>query len=249
MKIVAIIQARMASTRLPGKVLAQVSGVPLIEILLRRLKKVEEIDLIVVATTINSADDILVKWLYENNYLYFRGSENDVLDRFLQAAKKYEADIIIRVTADDPLKDPEIIQKAINIFKNIPNIDYVSNTIEPTYPEGLDIEIFNVKALIRAEKESVLNSDREHVTSYIWKNPNSFRTFNFTADIDRSNLRLTVDKLNDLTFIRKLLEISNNDFLINYKNIIEILDKNTYLSKINQGTARNEGYLNSLKKE
>lgn len=239
----------MASTRLPGKVLAQVSGVPLIEILLRRLKKVEEIDLIVVATTINSADDILVKWLYENNYLYFRGSENDVLDRFLQAAKKYEADIIIRVTADDPLKDPEIIQKAINIFKNIPNIDYVSNTIEPTYPEGLDIEIFNVKALIRAEKESVLNSDREHVTSYIWKNPNSFRTFNFTADIDRSNLRLTVDKLNDLTFIRKLLEISNNDFLINYKNIIEILDKNTYLSKINQGTARNEGYLNSLKKE
>jgi len=248
-KIVAIIQARMASTRLPGKVLAQVSGVPLIEILLRRLKKVEEIDLIVVATTINSADDILVKWLYENNYLYFRGSENDVLDRFLQAAKKYEADIIIRVTADDPLKDPEIIQKAINIFKNIPNIDYVSNTIEPTYPEGLDIEIFNVKALIRAEKESVLNSDREHVTSYIWKNPNSFRTFNFTADIDRSNLRLTVDKLNDLTFIRKLLEISNNDFLINYKNIIEILDKNTYLSKINQGTARNEGYLNSLKKE
>jgi spore coat polysaccharide biosynthesis protein SpsF len=146
-KVVAIVQARMNSSRLPGKVLADVHGRTMLQCLLDRVKSVKEIDEIVVATSESTEDDVLEQWLINNNITCFRGSELDVLDRYYFCAKEYSADIIVRITADDPLKDPDIIRRAIAIMQNDSIIDYCSNTLTPSYPEGLDIEVFKCSAL------------------------------------------------------------------------------------------------------
>ena len=156
MKAIAIIQARMSSTRLPGKVLADIQGKPLLERVLERVRAVSAIDRIIVATTTCAEDEILIDWLNERNELSFRGDEHDVLDRYYQCARLYEPEFIVRVTADDPLKDPEIIAHAMALCADSPSIDYVSNTLAPTYPEGLDIEVLRFRALERAHREACL---------------------------------------------------------------------------------------------
>lgn len=250
MNIVAIIQARMGSKRLPEKIMKNINGKSLISILLDRVSICKNLDKIIVATTDNVIDDNFVNWIRENtNVKVFRGKEKDVLDRYYRCAKLYKADIIVRITADDPLKDATIIDKAIDFLKNDNNLDYCSNTIKPTYPEGLDIEVFRFEALYQAWNCSKLLSEREHVTPYIWKNPNHFNIKNFEYETDLSNWRWTVDYSEDLEFIREIFKHFNKDFLINFEEIIQYLYDNPAIKKINSEFERNEGYLNSILRE
>ncbi len=249
MRVVAIIQARMGSSRLPGKVLAEIDGQPLLGILISRVKSSKFLDQIVIATTTEKADDILCDWLINEGVEYFRGSERDVLDRFWQCAKLYRADIIVRITADDPLKDSEIIDKALGMLKRSESVDYVSNTLKPTYPEGLDVEVFRFSALKKANAEATLASEREHVTPYIWKNRAKFKSLNFEMTPNLSDWRWTVDKSEDLEFVRSLLRLVGNDMSTGYQDLIETVNKNPLLRDINSSTVRNEGYLKSRAEE
>lgn len=249
MKTVAIIQARMGSTRLPGKVLADIYGKPLLCRLLDRIQRTKYIDELVVATTINQEDDGLVKWLSSNSIKFFRGSEADVLDRYFQCATKFGANIIVRVTADDPLKDPTIIEKAIMLCLSNEEIDYVSNTLKPTFPEGLDIEVFRMRALTQAQKEARLLSEREHVTPYIWSNPEKFIIRQFEMVPNLSHWRWTVDKPEDLEFVRHIFGYFDDKPNVCFREIIAYIEQNPELLAINGGTVRNEVYLKSILKE
>ena len=250
MRVVAIIQARMNSTRLPGKVLANISGVPMLSRIIERIYSTPGIDKVVVATTISQSDDNLVEWLEDNNEVeYFRGNENDVLDRYYQCASLQGADLVVRVTADDPLKDPSIIQRAINPFFIDSTLDYCSNTIRPTYPEGLDVEVIRFSALERAWTKSCLPTEREHVTPYIWKNPNIFNIRNFEYRRDLSSWRWTVDKEVDIQFMEKVYDHYSNNPLVHFEAVIKYLEVNPNILKINSGIIRNEGYIKSLAKE
>lgn len=251
MKIVAIIQARMGSTRLPGKVLADISGSPMLKRIIERISVTPHIDQIVLATTTSQEDNSLAEWIANNfpQVECFRGDQFDVLDRFYQCAKLYNGKLIIRVTADDPLKDAAIIHRAIEYFFLNPTLDYCSNTIKPTYPEGLDIEVFKYSALERAWRESRLPSEREHVTPYIWKNSHLFNIQNFEYTRDLSKWRWTVDKPVDLIFINIIYQQFIEDPLVNFEKIIKYLDTNPEVSIINNGTVRNEGYLKSTNGE
>jgi spore coat polysaccharide biosynthesis protein SpsF len=250
MKTIAIIQARMGSTRLPEKVLADIAGKPMLAWLIQRVFATPAINQIIVATTDTAVDDELADWVSRVAGLAcFRGSENDVLDRYYQCAKIHHAELIVRVTADDPLKDAAVIQKAINFFAEIPHLDYCSNTIKPSYPEGLDIEVFRFSALEKAWRESVLTSEREHVTPYIWKNSSLFNIKNFEYHRDLSGWRWTVDKPNDLEFMERIFEHFKNAPLVNFEDVIRYVETNPWLTEINAGTIRNEGYLKSINGE
>jgi len=246
MMTLAIVQARMGSTRLPGKVMADIGGVPMIRRLLDRLNAVPLIDDIVVATTTNQDDDVLAAWLNAAGIQTYRGSPDNVLDRFVQAAAGRQAELIVRVTADDPLKDPLIITQAINILKNDPSLDYVSNTIEPTWPEGLDIEVVRFSALQRAHREAILKSDREHVTTYIWNRPHVFKLHSMRWDRNLSHWRWTVDKPADLELVRQIFMQFADHPLVGYRAIVKWLERQPELLALNAGTVRNEGYLQSL---
>lgn len=249
MNIVAIIQARCNSTRLNNKVLAEINGKPLIERVVNRMKHVKAINKLVVATTTSDSDNRIVEWCIKNRIEFFRGSEANVLKRFYQCAVSYNADIVVRVTADDPLKDPEIISNAIALL--IENqYDYVSNTIKPTYPEGIDIEVFKFEALEIAYKNARLNSEKEHVTPFIWKNNKQFLLFNFEYKENLSHLRWTIDYFSDLEFVRaiyKKIGKQNERFLM--KDILLILEKHPEIANIQEDVIRNEGYKISLIEE
>lgn len=249
MKVVALIQARMGSSRLPGKVLSLIQGEPLLQVLVRRIRKSASIDQIVVATTTDSIDDQIAEWSKQNGVDVFRGDANDVLARFYHAAKAFNAEIIVRITADDPLKDPIVIERAICLCTSNNNLDYVSNTLTPTYPEGLDIEVFKITALTKAFNEAVLTSDREHVTPYIWRHPNIFDCLNFENDIDYSHIRLTVDYDNDLEFIRRLIQLSPSGLDGNMDEYLATINKFPALCLLNSGIIRNQGYLDSINRD
>lgn len=245
MRIIGIVQARMGSSRLPGKVLMEINGMPMIHWVLSRSLASKDMTSIVVATSISPSDDILANWLDKNGYNIFRGSENDVLSRYYECAKKIKADLIVRITADDPLKDAAIIDKAISFFKENPNLDYVSNTIKPTYPEGLDIEVMTFDCLQRLHVCSVLASEREHVTAYITHNPSEFNVINFESKEDLSLWRWTVDKPADFEFVKKIFEKFESNPLASSEKIIDFIKEHPELLDINSGTERMEGYLKS----
>jgi spore coat polysaccharide biosynthesis protein SpsF len=249
MKVVAIVQARMGSSRLPGKILAEIDGRPMLRLLLDRITAVRSIEQVVVATTSCPEDDILERWCRSEKVACFRGSAEDVLDRFFHCADWLSADMIVRVTGDDPLKDPGIIGQAIQLMLDDPCADYCSNSAEPTYPEGVDIEVFRREALSRAHREAQLKSEREHVTPYIWKNPDKFRLLYFKCDRDLSHWRWTVDKPADLAFVREIYRQFRDRPLASFEEIVAFVDAHPHLLGINSGTARNEGYLKSLDKE
>ena len=248
MSVVAIIQARMGSTRLPGKVLADIVGTPMLFRVIERVAAARSVDQMVVATTTSSEDDPLVKRLKESGVVsVFRGSPDDVLQRYFQCAKLYNADTVVRVTADDPLKDPGIIDHAVSILHGDESLDYCSNTIEPSYPEGLDIEVLRFASLARAHAEATLVSDREHVTPFIWRQPTLFRTHNFTLGRNRSGWRWTVDKPEDLEFARAVFTQFFDRPLVGYDEVMAWIEMNPQIARINAGTIRNEAYLNSLR--
>lgn len=245
---IAIIQARMNSSRLPRKVTANVKGYRLIDLIIQRVNCSNLLNEVVVAMTDQPADDELYDYLKSRNINCFRGSEHNVLERFYKAALQYGAKNIIRITSDDPLKDSKIIDKAIRLLIEGGN-DYVSNTIIPTFPEGLDIEVFTISALSKAYSEAVLSSEKEHVTPYIWKNPKLFKIENFEHTEDLSTWRWTIDKEEDLQFINTILEPFDDIVNLSYLNVVNHLKSNPKYLEINNHTIRNEGYIKSLRED
>ncbi|MEL5865097.1 glycosyltransferase family protein, partial [Clostridium cochlearium] len=192
MKIVCIVQARVGSTRLPGKVLKKICGKTVLEHDIDRLRRIKNIDEIIIATTTLEKDNAIVKECERLGVKCFRGSEEDVLSRYYYAAKENNADVVVRVTSDCPLIDSYVSEKTINYYLNN-KYDYVSNTIDRTYPRGLDTEVFSFKVLEMAFKEAVSLRDKEHVTSYIWNNPQIFKLAQYKNHKDYSHLRWTLD--------------------------------------------------------
>jgi len=247
--IAAIIQARFGSSRLPGKTLEILFEKSLLEHIVERISASKQIQSIIVATTKHNLDDSIVDICKRMGLSVYRGSEDNVLERFYDAATRYNSDIIVRVTADDPFKDPQVIDKAISLLLE-QNYDYCSNTIEPSYPEGIDIEVFRYRALQQAYKNASLLSEKEHVTPYIWKNKELFSVFNFKNKENLSHLRWTIDYYEDLVFARKIYKIlypKKPIFLM--KDILELLETHPEFNEINSGKMRNEGYIKSLMKE
>jgi len=247
----AIIQARLNSTRFYGKVLQDICGKMLIDHIVERIRAATHVDKIVLATTESPMDDSLVSHVEARGYCeIFRGSEEDVLDRFYHCALTRKPERLIRVTADDPLKAPELIDFAVSALLADHSLDYCSNTILPTYPEGLDIEVFTMEALARAHRESRLPSEREHVTPYMWKHPNLFKTLNFEHSEDLSSWRWTVDRPDDLAFIRAIYaEFFHGSSVFSYLDVIDFLKRSPAMLEMNRGTIRNEGYVASIRRE
>ncbi|WP_153732397.1 cytidylyltransferase domain-containing protein [Sporosarcina obsidiansis] len=235
MKIVATIQARMTSTRLPGKVLKKVMDKTLLEYQLERVSRSQLINEIIVATTTNETDDPIVNLCKQLGYTTYRGSEEDVLSRYYEAAMNAKADVVVRLTSDCPLIDPAVIDKVIELFiDNCPKVDYVSNTLERTYPRGMDTEVMSMNALIKAYREATLKRDREHVTAYIYSNKNKYSLLNLKSPEVLSQYRWTVDTIEDFELIQRILMKlypSNNNF--SQKDIIDLLNKHREWSLIN----------------
>lgn len=243
-----IVQARTGSTRLPGKVVRKIKGRPLLWHLVNRLKKTTNLEKIIVATTDRQQDDIIETYCKEWDIQCFRGSENDVLDRYYNAGKKFSVNVVMRITGDCPLIDERLVDEMIDYFhKN--DFDYLSNTIEPTYPDGMDIEIFTFSALEKAWQSATLLSDREHVTPFIYKNSNCagqnlFKTSNYSYPVDFSHIRLTVDEENDFEVVKYLIEnLEDSDTWMDY---VSELTKNPEMILKNIKYKRNEGYAKSL---
>lgn len=254
--IAAILQARMGSRRLAGKVLMETCGKPLLGHIIERVKAAKSIDEIIVATTASASDEPLRKYLTEQGIKMFVGSEDDVLDRYYRAARHFRADVIVRITADDPFKDPEIIDRAVTLLTTSQlSVDYVANcsydgSIPATYPEGLDVEVMTADCLELIWTKALMPSDREHVTPYLFRHPEEFRIMGFRHSEDLSALRWTIDYEQDLTFAREIykrLYPKKPLFLMN--DILGILKAEPHLQNINAGTVRYEGYLRSVREE
>lgn len=229
-RIVCIIQARMNSKRLPGKVMMNIEGSPLIYWVIKSVINIKLYDQIVIAIPkIFKKNNKIVDYVkkFFPKVVFYRGSNEDVLDRYYKAAKKFNAKIITRITADDPLKDSNIIKKSLKFFLKS-NLDYYSNTLINSFPTGLDVEHFTFKTLKKIKLLAVTNYDKEHVTSYIKSNQKKFKCQNFLNRENLSRIRLTVDTKKDLNVIRKIFKIkkkSKKNFLINIK---PLFDKKKY---------------------
>jgi len=241
-KIGIIIQARMGSTRLPGKVLTPVINEDsMLEAVVNRLKATKTT--IIIATSDKPGDDPIEKLCGEHQINCFRGSENNVLERFYLAAKQFDLDIIVRITGDCPLIDPAVVMKTINEFLiNDEKVDYASNVMERTYPRGLDTEVFSFNALKIAHQNATKADEREHVTSYLYTHPDLFKLKSVThqnhANRDLSIFRLTVDTQEDLDLIRhiytELHKDQPNDFYqASLDKIINVLDQHPEWTSIN----------------
>lgn len=249
-KTVLITQARMGSSRLPGKVMLTIKDKSLLEIHLNRLSAAKKIDKIVVATTENPLDDIIEKKVIELGFDVFRGSEDDVLDRFYRTAQNYNTEYIVRVTSDCPIIDPQLIDEAINCIEE-KNVDYVSNVIDETFPDGQDVEVFKYSALKYAWENASIKSDREHVTPFIRNNSNLrggtlFKAFSLKSDLNFSRIRMTVDEIQDFQLMNKIINnLGVNATWIDYSEYI----LNNQLTSINGDILRNQGYIKSLKND
>ena len=236
MKTVVIIPARNKSTRLPGKIFKDIEGKPLLQRVIERIKRAKRINQVVIATTRSYEDKSIVEFAKKNGLKYVQGSEEDVLSRFVLAAKKTGADIIVRITADCPLIDPEIIDKAIEqFFKD--KLDYISNaTTKRSFPRGLDVEVFSKEALRKANRLGKEKRHREHVTAFIYENPQMFKIGYLLAEgvLKRPDIRLCVDTEEDITLIRKIYKRFLEDNTVDIAKVIDFLDNNPELIEINR---------------
>lgn len=235
MNVVCIVQARMTSTRLPGKVLKEVLGKPLLEYEIERLRQCRSLNKIVVATTVLPSDDAVEALCEQLGINVFRGSEEDVLSRYAQAATLHQADAVVRVTADCPLIDPAVVDSVVQTYLETEGkYDYVSNTLERTYPRGLDVEVFSAKALQLAQANSVNKEEREHVTVYIYRRPQEFSVYQVKEGTDNSNQRWTVDTPEDFQLIEKILQAlypDNRQFSM--QDVLGFLRENPQLMALN----------------
>lgn len=210
-RTVAIIQARMGSTRLPGKVLLEIRGVPVLAYVVNRTSRARLVDEVVVATTDLPADDAIETLARNAGWPLVRGDETDLVDRFLTAARAHNADVVVRITSDCPLIDPELVDDVVRALATT-GADYASNTLEPrTYPRGLDVEAFTRKALERADAEDKRPSSREHATPYIYNHPELFRLTRVASSEDRSAHRWCVDTGDDLALVRRIYDALGGD--------------------------------------
>lgn len=231
--VVAIIQARIGSTRLPGKVLVDLGGRPMLARVVRRTQRAARVDQVVVATSTDPADEPIVALCHELGVASFRGSREDVLDRYYQAALAYPADIVVRVTSDCPLIDPEVIDRVVAAFMDL-EPDYASNTICRTYPRGLDTEAVSFEALRRAWREALLPYQRIHVTPYFYQNPEIFAIFPVIQGEDLSEGRWTVDTPEDLAFLRAIYARLGPDDAFSWQDVWRLLRKEPELAALNQ---------------
>jgi spore coat polysaccharide biosynthesis protein SpsF len=226
----------MGSARLPGKVMMDLSGEPMLAHVVERVSRARTIDAVVVATTVNPDDDAIVDLCRNRGWHSYRGSEHDVLDRYHSAALEYEADMVVRITSDCPVIDPELVDYVVSEFVRLqPEIDYASNTLDPhTYPRGLDTEILRFDVLEKVWGLAKEQPSREHVTLYIYRHPEMFRLHGVYGKEDYSGRRWTVDTPEDLELIRLLFDyFGNNTF--SWRQILEVLETHPHWQAINSG--------------
>ena len=251
-KIVAIIQARMGSSRLPGKVLKEVNGVPLLKYQFERVKQSLFITETVIATTLREENDVITEFCEQNQISCFRGSENDVLSRYYECSREYKVDIIVRLTADCPLIDPRVIDEVVKIYLEN-DYDFVANTAPPegfTYPEGMDVEVFSFKLLERAMREAEKPSEREHVTHFFWQNPQFFSTYRIDLEKDFSSYRLTVDYPEDLDVTESVIcGLYPKDPIFSMHDMIRFLDANPVIKEKNSCFGPNIGWQSAFQKD
>lgn len=255
MRVMAVIQARMGSTRLPGKVLKEISpGISVLSCLLHRLSCSTLLDKILVATTNLDDDEILSREVKKLGYECFKGNALDVLNRYFESVQHYnlaDNDYVVRVTGDCPLLDPKLVDEVIDMAIQM-DLDFCNNTMTPTYPDGMDVAVMKYKTLKEAQLGAILSSDREHVTPYIvkkstYKGGEAFKSDCLKSKEDNSGLRITVDEQKDLDLIQEL--VKKLGISASCSEYVECLKENKELREINSNIERNEGYFASLRKE
>ena len=242
-----IIQARVGSNRLPKKILKNLDKkYNVLDYVINQLKFSKKIDKIIIATTLSKDDDVIVNFAKKNNYNYFRGSENNVLDRFYQCAKKFGIDDIIRITSDNPLIDPNIIDMIINEYKN-KEYDFVTNTLDRTFPYGTEVEVFSFESLEKAWKNAKKPSEREHVTPFIRNPKNKFILKNIEYQENISYLRYTIDRIEDLKLVKEIIKNSSTRPIL-IQDVIKLYKNKPEIFEINKNI-KHDGYLSSLEKD
>lgn len=233
--IIGIIQARMGSTRLPGKVMMDLAGAPMLARVVARSRRARALNEIVVATTTSPRDDVVAEWCQRQHCACFRGAEEDVLDRYYQAADQWQADVVVRIAADRPLIEPELIDLVVEAFLESPALDYASNVSESsrTYPWGLDVEVMSFSALKRVWREDSNPAWREHVTPYIYRNPDKFQIRIINNDVDLSFLRWTVDTADDMELVRTIYSYFDDDSF-SWRQILPLIEEHPELLEINR---------------
>lgn len=248
-EIIAIIQARTGARRLPGKVLLGLEGKSVLWHVINRVRRSKNIEETIVATTMLKCDLEIVKFCSGSGVRVYCGSENDVLDRYYQAARLVGASHIVRITADCPMIDYRIIDDVVALHLKGKN-DYTSNVMEESYPDGEDVEIFTFESLKKAWANARLSSEREHVTAYIRNHPEKFKLFNLKYPEDLSDKRWTLDEENDYKFIRLIYsKIYKRNRFFGMKEILKLLDEHPEYEYMNNRIKRNEGYLKSLRED
>ncbi|MDD4203320.1 MAG: glycosyltransferase family protein [Candidatus Omnitrophica bacterium] len=249
MKATVIIQARYASTRLPGKVLIPLKGKTVIEHVIGRCKNAQTIDNVIVATSHEETNEKIVNKMNEIKQVVFRGSENDVLDRYYKCAKQFSIKHIVRITSDCPIIDPFVIDTVVQRYFQT-HADYCSNAVERTYPDGQDVEVFSFETLEKTWKNAKLLSEREHVTSYIRTFPELFKIEGIVEERMLGNKRWTLDQNEDLEFIRKIMDaLYDENPCFSMESVLAFLEKEPNLEKTNSHIEINEGYKKSLEKD
>ena len=239
--IIAIPQARTGSSRLPNKVLRKIKGKTLLELYINRVKQCQLVDKIVIATTTKSEDEEIEKISHTHGIECFRGSESDLLDRYYQCAKKYDADVVVRLGSDNPFVDFRVIDRAVQIFKDN-EVDFVTNHFEPTYPEGLDVEVYSIHALEKSWNEATLLSEREHVFPYIQNHQDQFKIINFKQDKDCSHLRWSIDYECDYKMTKVIYDyLYEKNQVFPQEDILQLLEKHPEIAEMNSHICRREG--------
>jgi spore coat polysaccharide biosynthesis protein SpsF len=235
MNTVAIVQARMGSTRLPGKALLDICGEPMLARVIARCRRAKSLNRVVIATTTEPADDVICDLCAARGWPFYRGSQDDVLDRYYQAAKEHQAEVVVRITSDCPLIDPGVIDLAVGEFLRLqPDCDFVSNSVLPRpYPCGLDVEVVSIRVLEQAWREARDPASREHVTLYLYRNAEKFRVAPLLADRDYSGQRWTVDTPEDRKFILKLFAHFGHD-CFGWREILDALEQHPEWMGINR---------------
>jgi len=246
---IAIVQARVGSTRLPGKVLLPLAGKPVLFHVVNRLRRVAALAEVAVATTDRPTDDLIRAFCQEEGVKCFSGSEDDVLDRYYHAARRFGADPVVRITSDCPLIDPLIVGRALGLFAAAHGeLAYVG--FDGSFPDGLDVEVVARAALETAWREARLPSEREHVTPFIWKQPERFPQDRIRNDTDLSDQRWTVDEPEDYALLQAIFEaLYQPGRPFGMAEVLSFLNANPDLRRINQGVGRNEGYAKSLRED
>jgi len=233
MRIVVVIQARMGSTRLPGKVLKDLGGDTVLGRVVSRVRRCRLVNDLVVATSTAPADDVILHECSRLEIRSFRGSEQDVLDRYYLAAREAQAEAVVRITSDCPLIDPGVSDKTIQAFLDV-GPDYASNVLERTYPRGLDTEIVTIAALECAWRDAREAYQREHVTPFVYEHPERFRLLSVKGDHDYSQYRWTLDTPEDLEFIRAVYARSEDGQGLGWKDVLNMVESEPHLAELNR---------------